>query len=155
MPIRQNSIDNDSVNDQLNKIDYSQDNEGMSASFYRHHDQWLAMQGTMKTNEYGNNGGAQTPSQPPLQSMGTMHSHRSSRSSNRRLVNRTDVRASSQNRPTAADTGELMKVRFSLFKRAVSSPIIQLAVNLGLFERAVDDSKNTDIVGSLANIFAS
>ena len=39
-----------------------------------------------------------------------MRSHRSSRSSNRQLLNKTEVeggvRASSQNRPVAADTGE-------------------------------------------------
>lgn len=38
MPIRQNSIEEDSVNDQVNRIDYNQSNDGMSASFYRHHD---------------------------------------------------------------------------------------------------------------------
>ena len=38
MPIRQSSIDLESVNDQVNKIDYNQSNDGMSASFYRHHD---------------------------------------------------------------------------------------------------------------------
>ena len=37
--IRQSSsYENESVNDQVNKIDYNQSNDGMSASFYRHHD---------------------------------------------------------------------------------------------------------------------
>ena len=37
--IRQSSTyENESVNDQVNKIDYNQSNDGMSASFYRHHD---------------------------------------------------------------------------------------------------------------------
>ena len=32
------------VNEQIDQIDYNMSNDGMSASFYRHHDQWLAMQ---------------------------------------------------------------------------------------------------------------
>ena len=79
----------------------------MSASFYRQHDQWLAMQGALRSNEYSGN---QTPAQPPLQ---TMQSQRSSRSSNRKLINKTEdiggVRASSQNRP--ADTGEFTQTQ--------------------------------------------
>ena len=30
--------EDESVNDQLNQIDYNQSNDGMSASFYRQHD---------------------------------------------------------------------------------------------------------------------
>ena len=50
IPQRSASIEEPSVNEQINKIDYNQSNDGMSASFYRQHDQWLAMQGLQGAN---------------------------------------------------------------------------------------------------------